>query len=81
MEKANLNVKISEYDVLLSYPRREDGLRNYVAVHDSNGNIILDESGNEVKSAEVEEILAESQDNPLVFNPFIAWVALLKGKF
>jgi len=75
MKKANLNVKIYDYDVLLSYPQRAAGMRNYVAVHDSNGNIILDDTGHEVKSAEVEEILTESQDNSLVFNPFIAYAA------
>ena len=73
MREANLKVKISEYEVLLSYPKREEGMRNYVAVHDQDGNIITDAVGNEVKSAEVEEILAASQDNPLVFNPFIGY--------
>lgn len=64
MKKAHLTVKISEYEVLLSYPQREEGMRNYVAVTDFFGEIII-------KSAEVEEILSESQDNPLVFNPFM----------
>merc|ERR1712131_201784 len=32
-----------------------------------------DENGNLVKSAEVEEILAPSQDNPKVLNPFIGY--------
>ena len=73
MRNANLQVKVPEYDVLLSYPQREDGKRNYVAVHDQSGNIVTDENGNELKSTEVEEILAPSQDNPLVFNPFIAY--------
>ena len=67
METAQLTVKISEYEVLLSYPQREEGLRNYVAVTAFNGTAV-----NEiVKSAEVEEILSPSQDNPLVFNPFM----------
>jgi len=74
MTSAGLEVKISEYEVLLSYPQREDGLRNYVAVdapeRDNEGSI----TGNWteiIRSAEVEEILSPSQDNPLVFNPFM----------
>jgi hypothetical protein len=63
-------VKISEYEVLLSYPKREEGKRNWVGVckMDSPNDCIL-VSG--TKSAEVEEILDESQNNTLVFNPFM----------
>ena len=75
MKDSGLTVKTSEYEVLLSYPRIEEGQRNYIAIIDKpNGNaddIITDENGNLVKSAEVEEILAPSQDNPKVLNPFM----------
>ena len=63
-------MKISEYDVLLSYPNREEGERNWVGVcrlNHSDGCELVPGT----KSAEVEEILDESQDNPLVFNPFM----------
>ena len=66
MQEAGMEVKIPEYDVLLSYPQREDGKRNFVAIVDAQGKII-----EETKSAEVEEILADSQNNSLVFNPFM----------
>ena len=75
MRDSGLTVKTSEYEVLLSYPRIEEGQRNYIAIiNKENGNaddIITDENGNLVKSAEVEEILAPSQDNPKVLNPFM----------
>ena len=75
MKDSGLTVKTSEYEVLLSYPRIEEGQRNYIAIIDkANGNaddIITDDNGNLVKSAEVEEILAPSQDNPKVLNPFM----------
>ena len=70
MAKANLITKTSEYEVLLSYPKREEGMRNYVAVHDGDGSIVWEE-GIELKSAEVEEIISPSQNNSLVFNPFM----------
>ena len=80
MKDSGLTVKTSEYEVLLSYPRIEEGQRNYIAIIDKpNGNaddIIADENGNLVKSAEVEEILAPSQDNPKVLNPFM-WVSVI----
>ena len=63
MKSAGLNVSIFEYDVLLSYPSRANP--NYVAVK-------VKESGEEFDlSSKVEEILDDSQDNPLVFNPFM----------
>ena len=75
MRDSGLTVKTSEYEVLLSYPRIEEGMRNYIAIIDKQGgnadDIILDDNGNLVKSAEVEEILAPSQDNPKVLNPFM----------
>ena len=71
MRDSGLTVKTSEYEVLLSYPRIEEGMRNYIAIIDKADNIIEDENGNLVKSAEVEEILAPSQDNPKVLNPFM----------
>ena len=68
MKDSGLTVKTSEYEVLLSYPRIEEGPRNYITfIDNANGNaddIITDGNGNLVKSAEVEEILAPSQDNP-----------------
>ena len=42
MIDSGLKTKVSEYEVLLSYPKREDGLRNYVAMVDKNGNIKTD---------------------------------------
>jgi len=72
MRDSGLTVKTSEYEVLLSYPQIEEGMRNYIAIIDKQGgDIIEDENGNLVKSAEVEEILAPSQDNPKVLNPFM----------
>ena len=75
MRDSGLTVKTSEYEVLLSYPRIEEGMRNYIAIIAKPGgdanDIIEDENGNLVKSAEVEEILAPSQDNPKVLNPFM----------
>ena len=75
MKDSGLTVKTSEYEVLLSYPRIEEGQRNYIAIIDrANGNaddIITDDDGSLLKSAEVEEILAPSQDNPKVLNPFM----------
>ena len=84
MEEAGMTIVEKKYEVLLSYPKREEGQRNYVALKDKNDMII--ESS---KSAEVEEILDETQvqsfkthlssmsrcfqDDPLVFNPFIAY--------
>ena len=66
MKKAEMEVKISEYEVLLSYPQSEDGMRNYVAILHENGTLI-----EESKSAEVEEILSDSQNNTNVLNPFM----------
>ena len=44
MRAEGLTVKVSSYDVLLSYPKREEGLRNYVAIHDKNGEIKIDKN-------------------------------------
>ena len=85
MEEAGMTVVEKKYKVLLSYPKREEGQRNFVALKNDQNEII--ESS---KSAEVEEILDETQvqsqsvttlfiifflkkDDPLVFNPFIAY--------
>ena len=70
MRESGLTVKISSYDVLLSYPQRAEGERNYVAIH-RNGVLATDEDGEELKSAEVEQILDESQNNTKVYNPFM----------
>ena len=70
MKNAQMTVQIPEYDVLLSYPQREDGKRNYVYLSQNDTELW--------RSAEIEEILAESQNNSLVFNPFM-WVNR-KGK-
>jgi len=43
MKQEGLQVKVSEYQVLLSYPKRQDGLRNYIAIVDRDGNIKKDE--------------------------------------
>ena len=64
MKDAQMTVQIPEYDVLLSYPQREDGKRNYVYLSTANDTELW-------RSAEIEEILAESQNNSLVFNPFM----------
>ena len=74
MRDSGLTVKTSEYEVLLSYPRIEEGMRNYIAIIDKPGgdaNDIMEDENGLVKSAEVEEILAPSQDNPKVLNPFM----------
>ena len=63
MKDAQMTVQIPEYDVLLSYPQREDGKRNYVYLSQNDTELW--------RSAEIEEILAESQNNSLVFNPFM----------
>ena len=70
MRDSGLTVKVSSYDVLLSYPQRAEGMRNYVAIHDQNNELITVD-GVELKSAEVEQILDESQNNTKVFNPFM----------
>ena len=70
MVDSGLTVKVSSYDVLLSYPRRETGQRNFVAIH-KNKQLAHDETGGELKSAEVEQILDASQNNTKVFNPFM----------
>jgi hypothetical protein len=56
MEEAGMTVVEKTYRVLLSYPKREEGQRNYVALKNDKNEII--ESS---KSAEVEEILDETQ--------------------
>ena len=70
MRDSGLTVKVSSYDVLLSYPQRAEGMRNYVAIHDQNDELVTVD-GVELKSAEVEQILDESQNNTKVFNPFM----------
>ena len=45
-------------------------MRNYVAIHDQNNELVTVD-GVELKSAEVEQILDESQNNTKVFNPFM----------
>ena len=64
-------MKISEYEVLLSYPSREEGKRNWVAVCQKQNEDEPCKLVNGTKSAEVEEILDESQRHSLVFNPFM----------
>ena len=71
MEAAEMTVKIPEYEVLLSYPQREEGKRNCVSLHKGSDELW--------RSAEVEEILAPSQNNSLVFNPFM--YVLFKNRF
>ena len=70
MRESGMTVKVSSYDVLLSYPRREAGERNYVAIH-KDKQLVVDETDGELKSAEVEQILDASQNNTKVFNPFM----------